>query len=156
MFFTRPGRHWQNPVLFCHFWEIRYHSQTGNTKAKFKISLRRGRIAGQFLHWNFEGKNPNVLHLTAENGKISVFWRRWQIKSFFVTVGKLRTSARLVLPQPSFEYHYKEEGLLVSFCFATLRVNIPNFLHLTAKNQHNWHVWALLTKSSPLLSLLGN
>ena len=38
MVFTRPGRRWQNPVLFCHFWEIRYHSQTGNATAKFQIS----------------------------------------------------------------------------------------------------------------------
>ena len=64
-------RWWQNPFLFCHFREMMRHNQTGNITLKFWIPWQRERIAGQFLHWNFEGKNshffPNELRKLAKS-----------------------------------------------------------------------------------------
>ena len=74
------GRRWQNPDLFCHFWEIMHHGQTGNTTAKFHISLQRGRIASQFLHWKFHAKNSQFFALDrqklAKSAKRTEFWQR--------------------------------------------------------------------------------
>ena len=68
---------------FLPFWEIKYHGQTGNTTAKFCISLRRGRIAGQFLHWNFEDKNSQFFEIDPRKLAKSAFWAAdYKIQSF--------------------------------------------------------------------------
>ena len=104
-------RRWQNLILFCLFWEITHHSQTGNTRAKFHISLQRGRIAGQFLHWNFEKKYSQFFALDRQKlAKLARIGTADKIQSFFVTFGKLRTTAKPIIPGPSFTYHYKEVG----------------------------------------------
>ena len=48
------GHGLQHPVPFYHVWQKMRHGQIGNNTAKFWIPLWRGKIAGQFLHWNFE------------------------------------------------------------------------------------------------------
>ena len=60
--------------LFGHFWEMRSHSQTGNTTAKFHISLQRGRIPGQFLHWNFDSN----FFFKIRTWPPKILWWRWK------------------------------------------------------------------------------
>ena len=104
-------RRWQNLVLFCHFWKITHHSQTSNTTAKFHISLRRGRIAGQFLHWNFDDKYSQFFALDRrKSAKSARLGAADKIQSFLVTFGKLLTTAKPVIPQQSFTYNYEEDG----------------------------------------------
>ena len=118
------GRHWQNSVLFYHFWEIKHHNQISNTMAKFHISLQRRRIASQFLHWSFVSKNSHFFALDRQKSSKSSFWGTTdKIQYFFVCFGKLSTTA---IPRPSSTYHYKGEEKSVSFCIKTFRVYNPN------------------------------
>ena len=56
-----------------------HHGQTGNTTTKLCILLQRGRIVGQFLHWNFEGKNPHFSAIGHQRlAKNSIFYCWWQ------------------------------------------------------------------------------
>ena len=141
---------------FYHFWWMTRHSQTDNAPAKFHISLQRGRIAGQFLHLNFDLKNSHFFTLDRQKlAKSACLVAAVKIQSFLVTFRKLRITAKLVIPRPSYTYHYKEEGLPISFSIGTLRVKIPNFGHSTNKNWQNRHVWAPLTKSCPFFVTFG-
>ena len=92
-------RHWQNPVLFCHFLEITQDIQTGYTTAKFHISWRRGRRASHFLHWSFVGKNPIFSHLTAKN------WQNWQVWAPLTKSSPFLSVLGNYTPRPNRQYH---------------------------------------------------
>ena len=112
------GRRWQSPVLFCHFWEIKHHNQTGNTTAKFHISLQRERIASQFLHWIFVGKNSQFFALDRKKLSKSSFWGAddtvilsifsgWVQKIVYFT---LKVSKQKLTNYPSYLWWYVKLG----------------------------------------------
>ena len=98
-------------------------------------------------------KNYIFLQLTTEHWQTQHFLALMKKSSIFSFLLTWRSTAKQVKLLPSFAYNCQEEGYSISFYIKTVRVKNHNSLHLAAEN---WLFRALKTKSSPLLSLLGN
>ena len=62
------------------------------------------------MHYNFDEKYSQFFALNRRKlGKLARLGAADKFQSFFVTFGKLGTTAKPVIPQPSFKYNYEEE-----------------------------------------------
>ena len=85
-----------------------------------------------------------------------MFKRRWQNLVLFYHFLEITQDIQTRYTTAKFHISLRRGRRASHFLHWSFVEKNPNFSPLTAKNRQNWQVWALLTKSSPFLSVLGN